>query len=355
MTTVQWILLDDVVALLGVASWFATGVTAALRRYRLSLGLLIGAVLTSLARLATVAALSGRGRWFVQEKVLLALPMLAVAALAAALVAGPHLLRARRTPGEGLPAAVVVLLFTTGYAALTGLVVTFVAGYPLSWSTALIAVSFVCAAALLNGRVVTTRAVERGARARRSRAGLSRRDFMGVAAGAVAVGTGVTGVGLLFKAPEAVVTGGGPGRAAGSRAAVSVADLRGPGVPAPGGIRRQHRLTARTATVRVASGRNVDAWTYSGQLPGPAISATEGDLIEVTLRNVDIEDGVTLHWHGYDVPCGEDGARGATQYPVTPGAEFVYRFRADQVGTYWYHTHQASHPGVRKDCTGRSS
>jgi FtsP/CotA-like multicopper oxidase with cupredoxin domain len=111
-------------------------------------------------------------------------------------------------------------------------------------------------------------------------------------------------------------------------------------------------LTARTATVRLPSGREIEAWTYDGRLPGPAITATEGDLIEVTLRNADIDDGVTLHWHGYDVACGEDGAPGVTQQVVAPGEEFGYHFRADQVGTYWYHTHQASHRGVRKGLYG---
>ena len=61
---------------------------------------------------------------------------------------------------------------------------------------------------------------------------------------------------------------------------------------------------------------------------------------------------MTLHWHGYDVACGEDGAPGVTQEVVAPGEEFVYRFRADQVGTYWYHTHQASHRGVRRGLYG---
>jgi FtsP/CotA-like multicopper oxidase with cupredoxin domain len=37
---------------------------------------------------------------------------------------------------------------------------------------------------------------------------------------------------------------------------------------------------------------------------------------------------------------------------VAPGEEFVYRFRADQVGTYWYHTHQASDRGVRRGLYG---
>ncbi|MGW5672808.1 multicopper oxidase family protein, partial [Micromonospora sp. NPDC003776] len=132
----------------------------------------------------------------------------------------------------------------------------------------------------------------------------------------------------------------------------SVADLRGAGTPAPGGATRRHLLTAQTATVRLPSGRQLQAWTFNGRIAGPPITATEGDLIEVTLRNTDIDDGVTLHWHGYDVACGEDGAPGVTQDVVARGEEFVYRFRAEQVGTYWYHTHQASHRGVRRGLYG---
>jgi FtsP/CotA-like multicopper oxidase with cupredoxin domain len=347
MSTAQWMLLDTVVAVLGIASWFASGVTAALRRYRLALGFLLGAVLVSLARVATVLGLSGQGWWFVQEKVLLGLPMLGLAGLAAVLIAGPRLLAVVRQPAEQLPAASVVALFTAGYAALAGLVVTFIAGYPLRWSAVLIAVAMVCAAAIL-----TEQAVDSGeAPAPRSRAGFSRREFIGVG-GAVAVGTGITGVGLLFTKSASVVTGGGPGSGTGSPTAVSVADLRGPLEPAPGGMRRQSILTASTGAVRLASGQQIDAWAYNNQLPGPAITATAGDLIEVTLRNADIGDGVSLHWHGYDVPCGEDGAPGATQHAVMPGEEFVYRFRADQVGTYWYHTHQTSSVGVRKGLYG---
>jgi FtsP/CotA-like multicopper oxidase with cupredoxin domain len=67
---------------------------------------------------------------------------------------------------------------------------------------------------------------------------------------------------------------------------------------------------------------------------------------------VDIESGVTLHWHGYDVPNSQDGAPGVTQEAVKPGGRFVYRFLADQVGTYWYHTHQVSAEGVRKGLFG---
>lgn len=341
MTTGVWIVLDHVIALLSVAAWFAAGVAAVRRRTRLAFTLLVVAGLVTLTRVASVVVLAGRGWWFVQEKVLLGLPLLAVAGLVAVLIAGPRLLAARRAPGETSPAVGTVALLTAAYAALAGLVVTFLVGYPLTWAAALITLSLVAAATLLTARVLAT-PVEKPAEL-----GVSRRRFLGWG-GAVVLST--AGAGLSFAPAERVSTGGGPGPS--SRAAVSAAELRGAGPPAPGGILRQHVLTARTATVRLPSGRDIDAWTFNGEVPGPAITATQGDLIEVRLRNTDIADGVTLHWHGYDVPCGEDGVPGVTQDVVAPGDDFVYRFRADQVGTYWYHTHHTSHVGVRRGLYG---
>ena len=45
----------------------------------------------------------------------------------------------------------------------------------------------------------------------------------------------------------------------------------------------------------------------------------QGDLVQVTLVNDDVEDGVTIHWHGVDVPNAEDGVAGVTQDAVRPG------------------------------------
>ncbi|MEU5529712.1 multicopper oxidase family protein [Micromonospora chersina] len=354
MTTGLWIILDHLVALLSIAAWFAAGVALALRRTRLATAVLVAAVLVTLVRVGTVAMLAGRGWWFVQEKVLLGLPMLGAAAAGAVLVAGPRMLAARRGHDDGWSVGGLVSVFTAAYAALAGLVVTFLVGYPLTLSTALIAISLVCAAALLTMRVVAPAAEEAAdagvARAPEGRRAVSRRRFIGWTGGAVVVTAAGAGTGLAFLPTRSVTVGGGPGRS--SRAAVSVADLRGSGSPAPGGTVRRHVLTAKKATVRLASGRDIEAWTYNGEVPGPAITAIQGDLIEVRLRNDDIDGGVTLHWHGYDVPCGEDGVPGLTQMAVEPGDEFVYRFRADQVGTYWYHTHHASHIGVHKGLYG---
>ena len=42
-------------------------------------------------------------------------------------------------------------------------------------------------------------------------------------------------------------------------------------------------LTARRATIELASGRTVDALTFDGRSPGPELRVTQGDLVEVTL------------------------------------------------------------------------
>jgi FtsP/CotA-like multicopper oxidase with cupredoxin domain len=94
--------------------------------------------------------------------------------------------------------------------------------------------------------------------------------------------------------------------------------------------------------VTLGNGRTINALTYDGQAPGPELRIRQGELIEVTLKNKDIENGVTIHWHGVNVPNAEDGVAGVTQDAVLPGETYVYRFRAPDVGTYWYHSHQLS-------------
>ena len=129
----------------------------------------------------------------------------------------------------------------------------------------------------------------------------------------------------------------------------SVADLHGPTADAPDA---RFELTARGADIRLSSGRIVHALTFDGKSPGPELRVRQGDLVEVVLRNEDVEDGVTIHWHGLDVPNGEDGVAGVTQNAILPGESYTYRFRTEQVGTFWYHTHQVSSKEVRRGLFG---
>jgi FtsP/CotA-like multicopper oxidase with cupredoxin domain len=111
-------------------------------------------------------------------------------------------------------------------------------------------------------------------------------------------------------------------------------------------------LVAEQGKVQLASGREIDGYTINGSSPGPEIRVREGQLLEVHLRNESVDEGVTLHWHGVDVPNAEDGVAGVTQDAVMVGEEYTYRFVADTAGTYWYHSHQVSHDQVRQGLLG---
>jgi FtsP/CotA-like multicopper oxidase with cupredoxin domain len=106
-------------------------------------------------------------------------------------------------------------------------------------------------------------------------------------------------------------------------------------------------LTARAEKVTLASGRRVDGYTLNGTSPGPTIRARLGQLVEVRLVNASVPDGVTLHWHGVDVPNADDGVAGVTQDAVPVGGSYTYRFVVRQTGTFWYHSHQVSHEQVQ--------
>ena len=125
----------------------------------------------------------------------------------------------------------------------------------------------------------------------------------------------------------------------------------------PSGPPRADRLArcalhadAHEATIRLASGREVDALTFDGRSPGPELRVTQGDLVEVTLANEDVDVGVTIHWHGVDVPNARTGS------PVSPRTRCYGAPRLPlprrAVGTFWYHTHQVSSKEVRRGLFG---
>ncbi|MFF2481170.1 multicopper oxidase family protein [Paenibacillus sp. NPDC058071] len=171
---------------------------------------------------------------------------------------------------------------------------------------------------------------------------------LSMSAGAADYGTGLPLVHEHHHA-KAVQTAAAAGAGTGTGRIVSVDQLKGPADRQPD---VSYTLTASVQTIKLRSGESVDAWTYNGQIPGPELRARVGQLIEVKLVNQDIEGGVTLHWHGLDVPNGEDGVAGATQDAVMPGESYTYRFVVEQAGSFWYHSHQMSKEAVDKGLFG---
>jgi FtsP/CotA-like multicopper oxidase with cupredoxin domain len=100
-------------------------------------------------------------------------------------------------------------------------------------------------------------------------------------------------------------------------------------------------IEARVATVEIAPGERVDAWTYDGELPGRLVRARVGNRLIVHFTNK-LPQPTTLHWHGVRVPIQMDGVPGVSQPEVKPGESFTYDFVVPDAGLFWYHPHVMS-------------
>jgi FtsP/CotA-like multicopper oxidase with cupredoxin domain len=86
------------------------------------------------------------------------------------------------------------------------------------------------------------------------------------------------------------------------------------------------------------TGKDVQAMTINGGIPGPTIELTEGDFARIRVHNrMDVDTSV--HWHGILLPNKEDGVPYVTTPPIKPGTVREFAFPVVQSGTYWYHSH----------------
>jgi hypothetical protein len=286
--------------------------------------LVVGGLVVVLAQVGVLLALAGYGPDFALEKIPLGVPLALLAMVAAVAVPGLS-----RPPGRSEPPAAGTLAVRLALAAQL-----------LSWhlylvpptSRAAVLGTGLAYAAVLVVSVPLLR--PRGPHRSTGRSRAVRVTGGGLVAVAAA-GLVVTVADRANRLPAAAHAGHA-GLAPGE---VDVASLTGPsGTPD-----RAVTLTAR---------RVGDRWTFDGTVPGPELRFRQGDLVQVTLVNRDVPGGVTLHWHGLDVPNAEDGVAGVTQDAVRPGGRYVYRFRPEQVGTSWYHSHQASSEQVARGLLG---
>jgi FtsP/CotA-like multicopper oxidase with cupredoxin domain len=86
------------------------------------------------------------------------------------------------------------------------------------------------------------------------------------------------------------------------------------------------------------TGRGRTATAVNGQVPAPLLRMREGDTVTLRVTNR-LAVRSSIHWHGFIVPADMDGVPGLSFRGIEPGATFVYRFKVNQSGTYWYHAH----------------
>lgn len=106
---------------------------------------------------------------------------------------------------------------------------------------------------------------------------------------------------------------------------------------------KEFQLTVEEIQWEYEPGQYIHAWAYNGQVPGPTIRVTEGEIIRVIVKNNLPNDGTSVHWHGVAVNWASDGVPGLTQDPIAPGEEFMYEFEAKPEGTRFYHSHGSDH------------
>lgn len=106
----------------------------------------------------------------------------------------------------------------------------------------------------------------------------------------------------------------------------------------PTGETRRFELAVQEASWELLPGTETEAITFNGTVPGPTIRVTEGDTVEVVVRN-ELDESTSIHWHGLHVPNDQDGVAGVTQDPIEPGETYTYRFVAPHAGTFMYHAH----------------
>jgi len=98
---------------------------------------------------------------------------------------------------------------------------------------------------------------------------------------------------------------------------------------------REYTFIAQDENIEVAPGVFFPAWTYNGQVPGPTIRATEGDIIKIALVNAGTKPH-SAHFHGFH-SASMDGS--AFEDMVLPGETFTYEFIAGPFGIHLYHCH----------------
>ena len=88
------------------------------------------------------------------------------------------------------------------------------------------------------------------------------------------------------------------------------------------------------------TGKERIATAVNGSVPAPVLRWKEGEEVSLAVTN-NLAHDTSIHWHGIILPSAMDGVPYVSDnYPgIPPGATFNYRFKLNQSGTYWYHSH----------------
>lgn len=105
---------------------------------------------------------------------------------------------------------------------------------------------------------------------------------------------------------------------------------------------RSYDLVIERQVREIEPGRRDNVIALNGDVPGPVLRFTEGDVATVRITNR-LAEKTSIHWHGLLVPGFKDGSPGFNGFTgIAPGETFTASFPLRQSGTYWYHAHSAT-------------
>ena len=99
----------------------------------------------------------------------------------------------------------------------------------------------------------------------------------------------------------------------------------------------EFHLTIESAVVNL-TGSPAIATTVNGLIAGPTLRWKEGSEVTIHVKN-NLNEDTSIHWHGIILPPQMDGVPGISFDGIKPGTTFTYKFKVQQSGTYWYHSH----------------
>jgi CopA family copper-resistance protein len=80
------------------------------------------------------------------------------------------------------------------------------------------------------------------------------------------------------------------------------------------------------------------ATAVNASVPAPLLRMRQGDTVTIRVTNR-LPARSSIHWHGLIVPADMDGVPGLSFEGIASGTTFTYRYKVNQYGTYWYHSH----------------
>jgi FtsP/CotA-like multicopper oxidase with cupredoxin domain len=185
---------------------------------------------------------------------------------------------------------------------------------------------------------------------------LSRRRFLGMAAGAGVLALGVAGCGGVGSAQTAELLRSGVPLPQRFRVPLPIPPVKKPARSDANGD--YYEITQRAREVEIVPGFHTPIFGYDGTFPGPTIRSRAGRRTVVTHRN-ELPVPTVVHLHGGHTPAEHDGFPVDLVYPTgdTPAHEHAgtgmnmagdtrrgsrdYVYPLDQpAATLWYHDHR---------------